>query len=125
MSGIGGAGDGEQSKRHAVSEFSDDASLVRRAGAGDRIAMSLLYERHSHALYTFICTRVADRFEAADVMHEAFLEVWRSAARFAERSAVRTWMFGIARHKTIDLHRRSARVVIGGMDASLPDKAPG
>jgi RNA polymerase sigma-70 factor (ECF subfamily) len=67
---------------------------------------------------------VNDGFEAADVMHEAFLEVWLSAGRFARQSAVRTWMFGIARHKSIDLHRRSVRVVIGGMDASLPGVAP-
>jgi RNA polymerase sigma-70 factor (ECF subfamily) len=107
-----------------VSESSDDACLVRRIGAGDMIAMSLLYERHSRALYTFVCTRVNDRSEAADVMHEAFLEVWRSAARFAGQSAVRTWMFAIARHKSIDLYRRSASIVIGGMDASLPDAAP-
>jgi RNA polymerase sigma-70 factor (ECF subfamily) len=58
-------------------------------------------------------------------MHEVFLEVWRSAARFAGQSAVRTWMFAIARYKSIDVHRRSASVVIGGMDAALPDEAPG
>lgn len=86
--------------------------------------MQLLYERHSPALYTFICTLVNDRFEAADVVHETFLEVWRNAARFAGRSAVRTWMFGIARYKSIDMHRRSASAVISPVDTSLPDQAP-
>jgi RNA polymerase sigma-70 factor, ECF subfamily len=107
-----------------LGETVDDACLIRRAGAGDRAAMALLYERHADALYAFIRARLNDHAEAGDVMHEAFLEVWRSAGRFAGRSAVRTWMFAIARYKSIDVHRRSASVVIGRTDASLPDEAP-
>jgi RNA polymerase sigma-70 factor, ECF subfamily len=107
-----------------LGETVDDACLVRRAGAGDRAAMALLYERHADALYAFIRARLNDHAEAADVMHEVFLEVWRSAERFAGRSTVRSWMCAIARHKTIDSRRRSTRVVMADADHSLSDDAP-
>ena len=103
---------------------SDDAGLVARVGAGDKAAMKLLYDAHSDALYHFIRTRLRDPFEAADVMQEVFLEVWRAAARFEGRAAVRTWIFGIARNKAIDRVRRGARLVLAEPDANLPDDAP-
>ena len=85
----------------------DDAALLERiAAGGDKSAMKLLYERHSDALYHFIRARLRDPFEAADVMQEVFLEVWRAAGRFQGRSAARTWIFGIARNKTVDRMRR-------------------
>ena len=102
----------------------DDAGLIARVGAGDKAAMKALYERHSDALYRFIRTRLRDPFEAADVMQEVFLEIWRSAGRFEGRSAPRTWIFGIARNKAIDRVRGSARLVAGDPDPDVPDDAP-
>jgi RNA polymerase sigma-70 factor (ECF subfamily) len=103
----------------------DDASLISAIGArGDKAAMKALYERHSDALYRFLRARLGDPFEAADVMQETFLEIWRAAARFEGRSAPRTWMFGIARNKAIDRMRRGAREVTSEPDDSAPDDAP-
>jgi RNA polymerase sigma-70 factor (ECF subfamily) len=102
----------------------DDARLLKRIGAGDRAAMKLLYERHSEALYHFIRVRLRDPFEAADVMQEVFLEIWRAAGRFEARSTARTWIFGIGRNKTLDRMRRGARVVLAEPDVTLPDEAP-
>jgi RNA polymerase sigma-70 factor, ECF subfamily len=102
----------------------DDADLIRRVGAGDKHAMKALYERHSNALFHFLRYRLGDSFEAADVMQEAFLEVWRSAARFEGRSSAKTWIFGIGRNKAIDRMRRSGKVVLGDPDESIPDESP-
>jgi RNA polymerase sigma-70 factor (ECF subfamily) len=103
----------------------DDAALLERIAAGnDKSAMKLLYERHSDALYHFIRARLRDPFEAADVMQEVFLEVWRAAGRFQGRSAARTWIFGIARNKTVDRMRRGGREVLADPDPDIPDDAP-
>ena len=102
----------------------DDAGLLQRIGAGDKAAMKLLYERHSDALYHFLRTRLRDPFEAADVMQEVFLEIWRTAGRFEARSAAKTWIFGIGRNKAVDRMRRGARVVLAEPDVNLPDDAP-
>jgi RNA polymerase sigma-70 factor, ECF subfamily len=102
----------------------DDADLVKRIGAGDRAAMKLLYERHSNGLFHFIRASLKDPFEAADVMQEVFLEIWRAASGFQGRSAAKTWIFGIARHKAFDRMRRGGRVVLSDPDPTLPDEAP-
>jgi RNA polymerase sigma-70 factor (ECF subfamily) len=86
--------------------------------------MKLLYEEHSDALYHFIRARLRDPFEAADVMQVVFFEIWRAAARYEGRAAVRTWIFGIARNKAVDRLRHGARLVLAEPDASLPDDAP-
>jgi RNA polymerase sigma-70 factor, ECF subfamily len=107
-----------------VTAAMDDTELIRRIGTGDRQAMKALYERHSDALYHFLRYRIGDSFEAADLMQEAFLEVWRNATRFEGRSSGKTWLFGIGRNKAIDRIRRSGRVVLGEPDESTPDDAP-
>lgn len=86
--------------------------------------MKALYERHSEPLYRFLQSRLRDPFEAADVMQETFLEVWRSAARFEGRSSARTWLFGIGRNKAVDRMRRGSREVVTEPDDTLPDHAP-
>jgi RNA polymerase sigma-70 factor, ECF subfamily len=103
----------------------DDADLLRRIGAGDRAALKALYERHSDALHKFLSYRLRDPFEAADVVQDVFLEVWRSAARFEGRSAPRTWMFGIARNRAVDRIRRGVREVTAHEpDVEVADEAP-
>ena len=103
----------------------DDADLLRRIGAGDRAALKALYERHSDALYKFLRYRLRDPFEAADVMQDVFLEIWRAAGRFEGRSAARTWMFGIARNRAVDRMRRGVREVTAHEpDTEIADEAP-
>jgi RNA polymerase sigma-70 factor (ECF subfamily) len=58
-----------------------------------------------------------DPFESSDILHDVFIEVWRSASRFEGRSKVQTWIFGIAYRKVIDRHRKAGRT-------SLTDETP-
>ena len=102
----------------------DDAAILQRIAGGDRVAMKLLYDRHSDRLYHFIKVRLHNPFDAADVMQEVFLQVWRTAGRFEGRSAARTWIFGIARHKAQNRLRRSGREVTAEPDVELADEAP-
>jgi RNA polymerase sigma-70 factor (ECF subfamily) len=102
----------------------DDAALLRRIASGDRAAMRTFYERHSAPLHHFLRARLGDAFEAADVMQETLLEVWRSAGRYEGRSSARTWVYGIARNKAIDRIRRSRRTDLREPDETLPDDAP-
>lgn len=95
---------------------SDGAALARVA-RGDRAAMHLLYERHYDALYGFLRARAGDHATAMDVVQDAMMEVWHSAAKFSGRSSVRTWIFAIARNKLVDRQRRGARM-------SYSDKLP-
>jgi RNA polymerase sigma-70 factor (ECF subfamily) len=84
---------------------SDDV-LIGRIAAGDRLAMQVLYARHHVRVYRFVLRLVRNEATAEDLISEVFLDVWRQAATFEGRSAVSTWMLGIARFKALSALRR-------------------
>ena len=102
----------------------DDRALLKRIASGDKGAMKRLYERHHAGLVAFVESRLRDSMEAFDVVQDTFLEVWRSAGRHEGRSSVKTWIFSIARNKTIDRFRKAGREVPLEEDFDPPDIAP-
>ena len=83
--------------------------LVRAVGSGDADALAELYRRVQSSIYAFALSRLGDRDQAAEVLHEVMLEVWRRARGFEGRSRALTWILGIARYKIIDAQRRGRR----------------
>jgi len=77
--------------------------------AGDQQAMAEFYRRHSSLVYRFATKTLHNGADAAEVMNEVMLEVWRKAGSFAGRSRVTTWLLGITHHKAVDSVRRKAR----------------
>lgn len=81
----------------------DAASLLRDASflaslRRDLLRFACLYLNH-------------DDDSAEDAVQEALLAASRAPERFAGRAAVRTWVFGILKHKLIDEIRRQRRRV--------------
>ncbi|MEM7693079.1 MAG: sigma-70 family RNA polymerase sigma factor [Pseudomonadota bacterium] len=97
--------------------------LLGRIATGDKKAMKAVYTQLGPDLHRFICTRMRDPQEAADVLQETMLEVWRRAGTFEGRSAARTWIFGIARNKAADRARRAVHTG-AEPDEDIPDDAP-
>jgi RNA polymerase sigma-70 factor, ECF subfamily len=89
----------------------EEVSLLLRIRDRDEDAVTELYRRYSGPLYSLAYQVTGtDRF-AQDVVQETFLSVWRDASRFdPARGAVSSWLFALARHKSIDLLRREANV---------------
>jgi len=89
--------------------LSDEALLNAIAG-GAVWAMESLYQRYSRSLYSLIYHMVANQQVAEDLLQEAFLIVWRCATSYSPQiSTVRSWLFSITRHRTIDYLRRVRR----------------
>lgn len=103
--------------RHPMSE-ADLGHLMRRTAQRDKAAFAALYDALEGPLHRFLRSRLNDPFEAADIAHEVFLELWSNASRFEGRSSVKTWVFGIAYRKAMDVYRRSGRV---SYSDDLPD----
>ena len=101
-----------------------DAVLLGQVAKGDQSALKALYDAYAAHLKSFVQSYLADPHEAADIVHEAMLDVWRTADRFKGRSTVKSWIFSIARNKAIDRNRKAARSVLGEVDAQIPDDAP-
>ena len=99
--------------------------LIRRTSQRDKAAFSALYRQLEGPLFRFIRSKLNDPFEAADIVHEVFLEVWNNAGRFEGRSSVKSWVFGIAYRKTMDVFRKSHRIDYSDDLPDTVDDSPG
>ena len=67
-------------------------------------------EAHGDYLYRFALSRLAgDTEQARDMVQETLLAAWKGRKDFAGRSAVRTWLVGILKHKITDHIRLQIR----------------
>lgn len=90
-------GTDERSHREFVNQDldSDVHLLARLVRAGDARAFEALYRRHTDMLYATAVRITGDRDAAGDVVHDAWVRVVETGARFEHRSAFRTWVTGI------------------------------
>ena len=76
-----------------------DEMLARAVARGDELAMTELMARYERRLAQFVRSSLADGAELTeDVLQEVFLQVHRSASRFAGQSSFKTWLYGLARN---------------------------
>ena len=66
-------------------------------------------DQHGDGLYRYALLRLRSPDLAADLVQETFLEALRANSAFQGRSAERTWLVGILRHKILDHFRRTGR----------------
>jgi RNA polymerase sigma-70 factor (ECF subfamily) len=85
-----------------------DEDLMHLVARNDPRAFEVVYERHAGAAFSLAYRMVGRRAGAEDVVQEAFLNLWRSGARYqGTRGSVRTWLLGIVHHRAIDALRRA------------------
>jgi RNA polymerase sigma-70 factor, ECF subfamily len=89
-----------------LAHLSDEA-LVALAARADDGALAELYDRFGHVAYGLALRVVRDPALAEDAVQEAFLAVWRSAARFVpERAKASTWILTLVHRRAVDIVRR-------------------
>lgn len=81
----------------------EDAALARALAAGDAAALDHLYLAYRSVAFAAAFTLLQDASAAEDVVQDAFVRVWRSAASYqAERGTLRAWLLTIVRNTAID-----------------------
>ena len=96
-----------------------DEVLVARIRSGDRAALGTLYDRYASAALAVALRMVPDRAAAEDLVHDAFVTIWRKIDLFdGARGSVRAWLLAIVRNRAID-RLRSVRpsLEVGEADA--------
>lgn len=101
---------------------SDAVDLLRQVATGSEPAMKQFFDAHHRLVYAFALRRLNDAADAADVLNDVMLQVWRNADRFAGNSKVSTWLLGIANHKVMDVYRRRGRSNFDELDDSIEDE---
>ena len=91
-------------------EGDSDLELAAALAAGEVDALAQLYDRYGPLAYSVSVRILGDPGKAEDVVQDAFLKLWHSAARFdAHRGSLRTWVITAVRNRSIDyLRGRSA-----------------
>jgi RNA polymerase sigma-70 factor, ECF subfamily len=104
-----------------------DEDLISLVGEGDAEAFATLYDRHARAAYSLAYRMMGERQAAEDLVQDALLKVWRSAASYrAERGSVRTWILSIVHNRGIDQLRSlaSRRRTQKKVEVSTPRSQP-
>ena len=89
----------------------EDLELHRRLTAGDRGAFDELYRRYAPAAYGLAFRVTAHRVLAQDVVHDAFLALWRAPEAYdPSRGPFRTFFLSLVHHRAVDTVRREERL---------------
>lgn len=99
------------------------AVLIEAVGRGSQPALRQLYELESRRLYGVALRIVRRPAIAAEVLQEAFVQVWRNARTFSPaRGAAGAWLTGIVRYRALDAVRKHGREILSD-DPALGDRA--
>lgn len=89
----------------------DDAALAASLVAQEPGALDRLMEAHADSVFEFILYRVGRVADLAeDITQDTLLAAVQGIERFDGKSALRTWLFGIAKNKVREAHRRRGRM---------------
>ena len=87
-----------------------DVRLLAEIVGGVEQSFVELYRRRHNDVYRFVFAMAKSRSFAQDVTQEVFLNVLENASRFdSAKGTVRAWLFGCARHVTLDRLRLERR----------------
>ena len=88
-----------------------DPALLTSVAKGDQQAFSQLYDHSSPLLYTLAFRILGNHEEAADLLQDVYLEVWRKVVRYdVGRGTPIAWLITLTRSRAIDrLRSRNTR----------------
>ncbi len=86
-----------------------DEELMRRAQNGDRQAFSLIYERYSSAVLSYLYRMLGNVEDVESIGQEVFLRAFRFAPTYRFPEKLSTWLFTITRNLAINNARRRKR----------------
>ena len=81
----------------------DLSELLRHSARGDEDAFARLYDATAARVFGLVLRVVRNRAHADEVTQEAFLEIWRTSARFDQsRGSALSWGLTIAHRRAVD-----------------------
>jgi RNA polymerase sigma-70 factor (family 1) len=102
-----------------MTQFSEtaDAELLNRLKGGDKFAYLKMYDHYAPVLLNYAASRLTDVNDAADLVHDVFLQVWLSREQIKE---IKPYLYTLLRNRIIDYVRKnSVRTVYANMLQAL------
>ena len=118
---------GEMDVDSGAAHHDEVTMLLVRCAQADGNAFRQLYEKEAARLYG-VALRITRRPTLAeDALHDAMLQVWRSAEQFdPAHGSAQGWLLSLVRYRALDAVRRTKRETAGGgmLDAASTDPDP-
>jgi RNA polymerase sigma factor (sigma-70 family) len=89
------------------------SDLIARCRQGEQKAFQDLYKLYSKAMFNIALRITNDRYEAEDVLQEAFVSAFRSLDDFEGRSTFGAWLKRIVINKALSLVTRRKVLQVG------------
>jgi RNA polymerase sigma-70 factor (ECF subfamily) len=89
---------------YLISSPEEDA-LVTALSKGLEEAFEILIQRYQQPVYNLVCRLLNEPVDAADIVQEVFLKVFRNIGCFRGNSSLKTWIYRIAVNEAYN-HRR-------------------
>ncbi|ARN75129.1 RNA polymerase sigma factor [Oceanicoccus sagamiensis] len=86
-----------------------DQCLLEAIANGNQTAMESFYHQYGDQVFQFAHKTLKNPDDAAEVLNEVMLQVWKKPTAFQGRSKVSTWLLSITHHKAVDLVRKKSR----------------
>jgi RNA polymerase sigma-70 factor, ECF subfamily len=100
-----------------------DAQLMLRVKRGDTAAFASLVDKYKQPVLNVVTRTLRDATEAEDLAQNAFVQVWKSRARYRASAKFSTWLFTITRNLCLNEIRRRSRHPAEPLDAPHPEHA--
>lgn len=84
----------------------DDKQLIERLLKRDEQALHELFTLYEKPVFAFIKRQITDAQEVEELTQDVFIDFIESLRSFRGDAKVKTFLFSIARHKTIDYIRK-------------------
>ena len=97
-----------------------DEVLVSRAAAGDEAAFEELVRRHQDRVWRLAWRLTGDEADAADVLQETFLQLFRHLGEFRGDARFTTWLFRIVTNAALMRRRSRLRRPADSLEAYMP-----
>ena len=109
-----------------------DPTLLARVVKGDQQAFSQIYDHSSTLLFTLAVRILGNREEAAELLQDVYLEVWRKVSRYdIGRGTPIAWLVTLTKSRAIDRLRarasrgyRTTNPLEAGTAAQMADPGP-
>jgi RNA polymerase sigma-70 factor (ECF subfamily) len=84
-----------------------DEELMALVYDGDARAFEVIFDRHAGPAFSLAYRMCGRRALAEEIVQEAFMSLWRSAARYDRtRGSVRSWVLRVVHNRAVDMFRR-------------------
>jgi len=91
----------------------DYEDALNSCAAGNKRALMQLYEQESSRLLTVVMRILKNRALAEDVVHDAFIKIWKNAASYSvDLGSGRGWIYTLTRNLALNSLKYSHRQVL-------------